>query len=86
MNGMDDREEHLRRLADELAEAAAAGNEMAGEALERVQRHLEAEGDGDDDGDLTDRLSDAVLHLEASHPQLAATIQAVINSLTASGI
>jgi Domain of unknown function (DUF4404) len=80
-----DREEELRRLADELATAAAAGNETAGEALARVQRHLEAEEE-DDRSDLTDRLSDAVLHLETSHPDLAATIQAVINSLTASGI
>jgi Domain of unknown function (DUF4404) len=85
VTAVDDGKEELRRLADELADAASAGDAKAGEALEHVERYLDAEAPEDHD-DLADRLSDALLHLETSHPHLAATIQAVINSLTASGI
>lgn len=85
MSAMDEGNDELRRLADDLADAASQGDEKAGEALEHVQRHLDSGGD-DGQEDLADRLSDALLHLEVSHPELAATIQAVINSLTGSGI
>lgn len=82
---MDDRDEQLRKLAEELKAAASAGAEKASEAAEHVERYLDDEPGGDG-GALVERLSGAVLHLETSHPDLAATVQAVINSLTASGI
>lgn len=81
----DDKHESLERLAGELSRAAAGGDEAAREALSHVERYLEQPSE-EEERSLGDRLSGAVRHWEADHPDLAATVQTVLHSLTGSGI
>lgn len=83
---MTDREhEDLERLAGELSRAAAGGDEAAREALSHVERYLEQPSE-EEGRSLGDRLTETLRHWEAEHPDLAATVQAVVHSLTGSGI
>lgn len=80
-----DRNEELEQLAGELSRAAAAGDEAAMEALSHVERYMEQPTEEEGES-LGNRLSEALRHWEAEHPNLAATVQTVIHSLTGSGI
>lgn len=77
----------VERLHDELAQAAAAGDEHAREMLDHVGAYLEREQpSGDDHEAFSERLQDAVVRFDTEHPSLAGTIRGVIDSLTAAGI
>ncbi len=80
-------DESLDELQAHLAEAAAGGSQQAEEILAHVQRY-QADDDltTEDHRNLRKRLSDDLLHFETSHPSLTATMQAVVNSFTASGM
>lgn len=74
---------HLEDLQNELRDAQAGGHERAAELLDRVEAYLDDEADHHT---LRQALSEGVAHFEADHPRLAATIQRVIDALTAGGI
>jgi len=83
----DDPREHLEGLSDDLASAAADGHDAAEELHGSVDEFLaKPDPTPEDHADLSDQLNDALLHFEVSHPSLSATMQRVIDSLSASGI
>jgi hypothetical protein len=83
----DDPREHLEGLSDDLASAAAEGHDTAEDLQGQVDEFLaKPDPTPEDHADLRDQLSDALLHFEVSHPSMSATMQRVIDSLTASGI
>jgi hypothetical protein len=83
----DSAREHLEAVHAELEEAAAAGEEGAGDLSGQVGAYLGTETpSAEDDEHLIERLNDGVRRWEATHPKLSRTLQGVIDSLTASGI
>jgi hypothetical protein len=79
--------EHLEEVHAQLNEAAAAGDENAGELADQVGSYLSKDAPNqDDDDDLVDRLRLSVRRFEAAHPRLSEAVQGVVDSLTASGI
>jgi hypothetical protein len=69
--------EELRRS---LHDAMASGNEEAAELLDRI------EADEDGSGGLVDRLNEAALRWEVSHPELSRVVTRVVDFLSAEGI
>jgi len=84
---MEEEQESLDELQARLAKAAADGSPQAEEMLAHVEQYRKTPQPTEEDHrTLSDRLSDSLRHFEASHPDLSATMQAVINSFTASGM
>lgn len=82
----DEAKENLERVRGELENAAAEGNQDAGELAGHVDAYLASSEDDDDHGALLDRLHEGVLRFELSHPRLSHALQGVVDSMTASGI
>lgn len=83
----DEARDHLESVHGQLNEAAGAGDETAGELADHVGAYLSADEPSEEaHEDLVQRLSDGVRRFEVSHPSLSATVQTVVDSLTASGI
>ncbi len=79
--------EHLEEVHAQLSDAAAAGDQSAGELADQVGEYLGKDAPSEDDhNDLLDRLRLSVRRFEAGHPRLSETVQSVVDSLTASGI
>ncbi len=80
--------EHLEEVRGRLHEAAADGDDHAGELADHVDAFLgAAEAPTTEERDaLLERLREGVRRFEAAHPTLSAAVQGVIDSLTASGI
>jgi hypothetical protein len=77
--------ESVRQLRTQLAETSPAGPEA-----EHVARHVDAvlvePTNAPRYNGLSDRLRSASLSIESRHPQLAASMNAVINTLNAAGL
>lgn len=64
-------------------------DERAADLGARVQRSIEPAdpaGDADDHEDLGERLTDAAVHFETAHPELADVLRRVADALSASGL
>jgi Domain of unknown function (DUF4404) len=71
--------DHMEELRRSLHDAMASGNEEAAELLDRI----EADDQG---GGLVDRLNEAALRWEVSHPELSRIVTRVVDFLSAEGI
>jgi hypothetical protein len=72
--------DHMEELRRSLHDAMAAGNEEAAELLDRI------EADEESGGGLVDRLNEAALRWEVSHPELSRIVTRVVDFLSAEGI
>ena len=77
--------EKVRQLRAQLVEARPEGSEA-----EHVASHIDSvladPGDPPSYAGLSERLRSASASIEARHPQLAASMNAVINALSAAGV
>jgi hypothetical protein len=71
-------QEHMERLRRYLEEAASDGDDEARTLLAEI-------GDSKDEG-LVDRLNEAALRWQASHPELSRLLGRVADLLSAEGI
>ena len=92
--------ETLNQLRQQLSAARQLDPEVAArlrETMADIQQALdqpdasttaadETEDDGDDEPALTDRLQEAALHFEESHPTIAHTLSRLIDGLGQMGI
>ena len=85
---MEDRDaEDLSELQRELRAAADEGHIEAEDVLDHVDSYVNHDNPSPEQHhDLRQRLSDAVLHFEVTHPTLSASLERVANSLSAAGI
>jgi len=74
-------EEHIKRLRQSLEDVAATGDTEADELLS----HLGASAEERDEN-LLDRLNEAALRWQATHPELSRLIGRVADLLSAEGI
>ena len=82
----DEAKDHLERVRDELADAAASGSEDASELAGHVDAYLTGDTSEEEHNALLGRLHEGVLRFEMSHPRLSHALQGVVDSMTASGI
>ena len=84
---MEEQRKDLEDLHEQLGQASATGDEKAAEYREAVGQYLAGEApDPEEDDHLHGSLGDMLRHFEADHPELSATVQKIIDGLTASGL
>ena len=83
----EDTRDELQALQKDLESAADDGHDEANDVLDHVNAYLEHdEPEPELHHALRRRLTEAVVHFEATHPELSATLDRVVSSLTAAGI